>query len=426
MASWRGPRRTWPSRTATRPAPGGDWTPLQIRFLLWWYAVDASGRFLYDRAQIVLPKGSGKSPLAAAIGCCELGAEVLYDGRDAAGNPVGRPQPSPWVQLAAVSEDQTTNTMSLVIAMLREGRANETVPGLDTGLTRIFTANGKLEPVTASAPSREGQRLTAAVLDEPHLWLPSNGGIRLAATIRRNLAKMGGRSIETTNAWRDGEDSVAEATSRYADLAREGKTRNARILRMHPTATVPDLADEDSLRAGLTSLYADMPWIDIDRIVAEVYDPNTDPGDARRFYLNEITSADDALVTASQWDACKVDARLADGDVVRSASTVAARMTRLRWSPFVSLTGCSSRSASGSPPGAVPAGRSTANSSTRRLRARFCGSTSSGSTPTWRCGSPTSTAGRRSTASICASRRRTRPRWAGTCGAGCKSRGSQS
>jgi phage terminase large subunit-like protein len=210
------------------------WTPLQIRFLLWWYAVDKSGRFLYDRAQIVLPKGSGKSPLAAAIGCCELGAEVLYDGRDAAGNPVGRPQPSPWVQLAAVSEDQTTNTMSLVIAMLREGHANETIPGLDTGLTRIFTANGKLEPVTASAPSREGQRLTAAVLDEPHLWLPSNGGIRLAATIRRNLAKMGGRSIETTNAWRDGEDSVAEATSRYADLAREGKTRNARILRMHP------------------------------------------------------------------------------------------------------------------------------------------------------------------------------------------------
>jgi hypothetical protein len=293
-----------------------DWTHLQVRFVVWWYAVDEHGRFLFDRSQLVLPKGSGKSPTAAALGSCELAGPVVFAGWDANGEPVGRPHPSPWVQLAAVSEDQTANTMTLVTAMLREGAASETVPGLDLGLTRVFTARGKLEPVTASAPSREGQRLTAAVIDEPHLWLPSNGGIRLAATIRRNLAKMGGRSIETTNAWRDGEDSVAEATSRYADMAREGRTRNARILRMHPTAVVPDLADEERLRVGLAALYRDMPWIDLDRIVSEIYDPNTDPGDARRFYLNEIRSADDALVTASEWDACQVDAPLADGDVV--------------------------------------------------------------------------------------------------------------
>lgn len=293
-----------------------DWTRLQARFLAWWYAVDAQGKFLFDRSQVVLPKGSGKSPLAAAMGSCALGAPVLFDGFDASGQAVGRPQPSPWVQLAAVSEDQTSNTMSLVIAMLRDGTAGESIAGLDLGLTRIFTANGKLEPVTASAPSREGQRLTDAVIDEPHLWLPSNGGLRLAATIRRNLGKMKGRSVETTNTWRDGEDSVAEATSRAADLAREGKTRTTRILRMHPRATVPDLTDETLLRSELGVLYADAPWIDLDRIVAEIYDPNTDPGDARRFYLNEVTSADDALVTASQWDQCKVDDQLAEQDIV--------------------------------------------------------------------------------------------------------------
>jgi hypothetical protein len=33
------------------------------------------------------------------------------------------------VQLAAVSEAQTDNTMSLVIPMLREGRANDEIPG---------------------------------------------------------------------------------------------------------------------------------------------------------------------------------------------------------------------------------------------------------------------------------------------------------
>lgn len=291
-----------------------DWTRLQARFVAWWYALDSHGVFLFDRSQIVLPKGSGKSPLAAALGCCALGAPVLFDGWDAGGEPVGRPQPSPWVQLAAVSEDQTTNTMSLVIAMLRDGKAD--IPGLDLGLTRIYTANGKLEPVTASAPSREGQRLTDAVLDEPHLWLPGNGGLRLAATIRRNLGKMKGRSVETTNTWRAGEDSVAEATAHAADLAREGRTRTSRILRMHPMAVVPKLTDEVVLRSELARLYADSPWIDLDRIIAEVYDLNTDPGDARRYYLNEVTSADDALVTASQWDADRVDDAIVDGEWV--------------------------------------------------------------------------------------------------------------
>lgn len=292
------------------------WRRWQIRWVVWWYAVDDQGRFLFDRGQIVLTKGGGKSPTASALGCCALGAPVVFDGFDAHGAPVGRPQASPWVQLAAVSEDQTVNTMALVLAMLREGDARDMIPGLDLGLTRVYTANGRLEPVTASAPSREGQRLTDAILDESHLWLPGNGGMRLAATIRRNLAKMGGRSIETTNAWRAGEDSVAESTARFADMAQEGRTKRARILRMHPRANVPDLADEVSLRKGLDHLYADMPWIDVDRIVSEVYDINTDPGDARRFYLNEITSADDAVVTASQYDACQTEDALEDGDAV--------------------------------------------------------------------------------------------------------------
>lgn len=293
-----------------------EWRNWQVRWTVWWRAIDEQGQYLFDRGQIVLPKGGGKSPEVAAEGCCALGAPVVFDGWDANGKPVGRPQSSPWVQLAAVSEDQTVNTMALVLAMLREGDAADVIPGLDLGLTRIYTDNGRLEPVTASAPSREGQRLTDAVLDETHLWVPSNGGMRLAATIRRNLAKMRGRSVETTNTWRAGEDSVAEATSFAADLAAEGRTRRARILRMHPRAVVPDLADEPTLRRELTRLYRDMPWIDVDRIIAEIYDPNTDPGDARRFYLNEVTSADDALVTATQWDQCQVDDALGDGDAV--------------------------------------------------------------------------------------------------------------
>lgn len=291
--------------------PDGDyagdpwqWTASQARIVLWWYAVRSSGRWLYRRGQVVLPKGAGKSPLAGALSCCELAGPVKFDGWDANGDAVGRPHPSPHVQLCAVSQDQTDNTMSLVIAMLREGNAGNEIDDLDLGLTRIRTRNGKLEPVTASAASREGQRLTAAILDEPHLWTPTNGGVRLAATVRRNLGKMGGRSIETTNTWVPGEGSVAEATAEAANKIAEGKAVDVGLLRYHPQAHVDDLADEDAVRAALAELYHDSPWIDIDRIVDEIYDLNTHPADARRFYLNEVSSADDAWLTEPEWAGC--------------------------------------------------------------------------------------------------------------------------
>lgn len=303
--------------------PDGDragepwrWTDSQARLVAWWYAVDEHGRWLYRRGQVVLPKGSGKSPLAAALSCIELAGEVVFDGFDADGEAVGRPHPSPHVQLAAVSQDQTDNTMSLVLTMLRDGEAANAIRGLDLGLTRVRTHNGKLEPVTASAPSREGQRLTAAILDEPHLWNASNGGARLAATLRRNLGKMGGRSIETTNAWTPGEESVAEETAAYADKIAEGSAVDVGLLRWHPKASVADLADEDELRAGLVELYRDSPWVDIDRIVAEVYDLGTHPADARRFYLNEVAVAEDALIAPREWDACAATERLEPGETI--------------------------------------------------------------------------------------------------------------
>ncbi|TMZ69796.1 terminase, partial [Klebsiella pneumoniae] len=254
--------------------------------------------------------------MAAALSCCALAADVVFDGFDAHGEAVGRPNPSPHVQLAAVSQDQTDNTMSLVLAMLREGAAADAIPGLDLGVTRVRTRNGRLEPVTASAPSREGQRLTDAILDEPHLWTSSNGGTRLAATLRRNLGKMGGRSLETTNCWLPGEDSVAELTALYADRIAEGQAADVGLMRYHPQAHVPDLGDVDALRAGLKRLYADAPWVDIDRIVSEVYDLGTHPADSRRFYLNQVVSAEDALVDSHEWDDCASGERLQLGDEI--------------------------------------------------------------------------------------------------------------
>ena len=38
-----------------------QWTNTQARIVLWWYAIDPQGRWIFRRGQIVLPKGSGKA-----------------------------------------------------------------------------------------------------------------------------------------------------------------------------------------------------------------------------------------------------------------------------------------------------------------------------------------------------------------------------
>ncbi len=290
------------------PDAGERWrfTAEQVRFLHYLYAVDDRGRFLWSRAVLRRAKGWGKSPFMAALALAELCGPVRFDGFDANGDPVGVPASMPWVQIAGVSEKQTTNTMSMVLAMIVESPIIDDF-GLDPGLTRIYTANGgRLEPITASAPTAEGARPTFCVLDETHHWLEANGGHKLAEVIRRNLGKSRdgmARSVETTNAHEMGGESVAER-SYNAWQAQLGWERRATILydsREAPPSV--ELADESDLLAALAATYGDSTWVDLERVRDEVYDPGTPPSEARRFYLNQLSTAEDAWVRPHEWDA---------------------------------------------------------------------------------------------------------------------------
>jgi len=286
------------------------YTKEQAKFILWYYALDERGKFIYRRALLARPKGWGKSPLLAAISCSELLGPVNFDGWDYNGNPVGRPSYSPLIQLAAVSEAQTDNTMSLVIEMLSEGPAYDYY-SLDVGKSRVLCRGGKLEPVTAQAKSREGQRPTFAVLDETHLWVPSNGGDKLAATIRRNLGKINGRSVETTNAFLPGEESVAEDSHEYWLKIQRGEVINPGLMYDFREAP-PDTPYERSegRRKGLIMVYGDAAkenggWVDLDRIEQEMDDPATKEADGRRFYFNQITQGSLQWMNPQKWKDCE-------------------------------------------------------------------------------------------------------------------------
>ncbi len=270
----------------------------QATFIVRWYQVDRRGRFLYRRGASRRVKGWGKSPMLAAWAIGELVGPVLFGGWRADGTPEGRPWPTPWVQIAACSEDQTGNTYSAAYAMLADSPALDDFR-VDLGRTKAFLRDRPgcvIEPVTSSAGSREGQPITAAVLDETHLWLPTNGGRRLAAVLRRNLGKGAGRSLESTNAFLPGERSVAEDTHRAYGNGEAGLLYDA-----VEAPWVEDLSDKRALRRALKVAYGDATWVDLTRVIAEIQDPATDPADARRFYLNQLVAGTDAAVDPRRW-----------------------------------------------------------------------------------------------------------------------------
>lgn len=285
-------------------------TDEQAMLLVDWFTIDPiTGAFIYRRGVSRRSKGWGKSPMEAFKAIAELCGDVRFGGWDANGEPVGRPwglgnDPTnePWVQIAAVSEDQTENTYGAVYQFLtdNDGAAADAL-GIDVGLTRCYMRGrrpGKLEPVTAAAGSREGQRVTYGVMDETHLWTPRNGGKRLANVIRRNVAKMDGRTYETTNSFLIGLDSVAESSQKSWDEGKPGIFLDA--------VEAPHVTEESSdaeLQAALAVAYGDAKWVNLPRLVQEIRDPDTSWQDASLFYFNWNNSDSNAAVAKRQWDA---------------------------------------------------------------------------------------------------------------------------
>lgn len=281
-------------------------TPEQANFILNYYRIDPlTGKRIYRRAVWSRPKGSGKSPLMGAIGICEALAPVLFDGWDANGRPVGKPWAevrTPLVQFAAVNEEQTRNAFDPLLEMLRQGPVLDYYD-IDPMETFVALPKGRIEYITAAATSKEGAKPVFAALDQTEGWIRSNGGVNLAAVLRRNAGKIGGTTIETPNAYRPGMGSVSEATAEYHASIKEGRAREEGLLYDHREAPADtDMADKDSLYKGLLHVYGDSAednggWVDLGRIMQEIWDPATDPQDARQFYLNQVTHASDSWMS---------------------------------------------------------------------------------------------------------------------------------
>ena len=169
IAGWASEYLLDPNSSMHDPKPW-RFTNEQLRFILWWYAVDAQGRFAYRYGVLQRLKGWGKDPLLAVVSLVELCGPSRFSHFDEDGNPVGKAHPAAWVQVAAVSREQTKNTMTMFPALMSKQFKAEYQ--IDEGL-EIIRANGgraRLEAVTSSYRSLEGARSTFTLLNEA-LWI---------------------------------------------------------------------------------------------------------------------------------------------------------------------------------------------------------------------------------------------------------------
>jgi hypothetical protein len=265
-------------------------TEEQLRFLLFHYRLTPEGKWFYGRgSQLVRPQKWGKGPLAAAWVCAEAAGPVLFDGWDASGEPVGREWATPHIQITACSEDQTENTWRALQPMIELGPLGEDfIPGHGLDADQP-SGGGLIEPVTASARSRLGQRITAAVQDQSESWVQSNNGWMLADNQRRGLAGMGGRFLETCNAPDPVENSVAYRTPREPGVFVDDVDGGPGSVR-----------NKQERRKVLRRVYGDSTlekggWVDLDRIDAEIEALlEHDAAQAERFFLNRKLASEGA------------------------------------------------------------------------------------------------------------------------------------
>lgn len=304
-------------------------TQEQANFVLRYYEVDPlfegpatrpgekhirRGRIV-RRALLSRPKGWGKSPLVAAICLLEALGCIVMDGWDSKGQPVGRPWNEmglkPLVQIVAVSEDQTANTWMPCIDMARNSPVYDNYD-IEPMETFINVPRGRIEAVTSAGLSREGFRPVFTAMDQTESWIQSNGGWKLARTIRRNTMKTGGSTIETPNAFEPGEESIAEQSWNAHQTQLKGKTMRKKrdlLLDHREASPLTDIWDEKSLYAGLVEAYGDSAadnggWVVIDGVIDEFWDENTDIQEARRYFLNQITHASDSWLSSVELSAC--------------------------------------------------------------------------------------------------------------------------
>lgn len=275
-----------------------------------------------------------------------------YEYRE--GEPVGRPVKEPEVVCMATSEQQTGNVFDSIYYNCDSGPLSELKGvGLDVGTTRIFlpelTGGGVIKPITSGASSEDGKLTTCGIADETHLYTTPKLK-KMYQTVSRNLGKRDGTvgtfMLETSTMYKPGEGSVAENSYKYAWDQAAGRIKHGTPIyfdHVYSTLDIDEFADEKKMTRALEIAYGqsvksddgkdhiflpdgrNIPinpntgvsgdgrysyadgelgpsvdgWLSLEGQLSQIYQPDSDPADSIRYFLNNLSSAQNAWLMES-------------------------------------------------------------------------------------------------------------------------------
>ena len=292
-----------------------EFTLEQLRIVLWWYAVDDEGKFIYRRRGVLQRiKGWGKDPLLAVLCLVEAFGPSRFAGWGSDGEPVGRRCPQALVQIFALKMEQTSNTFDMFHVLV--GDKLRAKYGVDVRLQIVRGCNNtaRIEVKTSSFRSTEGNRCTFALLNEVQHWLPQNNGQQLKNTVEGNTTKMKARYLAITNAYKPGEGSVAEDDREAYMKSLEGLTTESDMF--YDSLEAPDDTplDERVFKVLYNAVRGDSVWCDADEAWRSVLNPSRPTSESRRMYLNQVWQPEGNLFSSAEWKRIERKATLEPGD----------------------------------------------------------------------------------------------------------------
>jgi hypothetical protein len=243
---------------------------------------------------------------------CPCGWEFEYEP----GEPKGMRHPSPLIQITATSEEQADkNVYGPLRAMIPRGPLKHLLL-VREGFTRIIGENAddpdldRIDVVTSSAQSKLGNPISMAFQDETGLYTKANKMRKVAETQRRGAAGMGGRTLETSNAWDPAEESVAQTTYEAAtdDVFRFWRNPDAAPSLRGPDGKPLPYSVKANRRKIHAYVYEGSDHVSLDSIEAEAAELIlTDPAQAERFFGNRVVAGGGAWLPEGLWDARRAD-----------------------------------------------------------------------------------------------------------------------